>query len=147
MTLVNLLVINFIRENPGFVAWLLGGLVMAITSLIGMAYSIFYQRLAKLDGRVDTVEQELEEYEKHIGIGEQALRDLTQRIDRHMTEEEIRVWGTVKEINEKLAEIQVGHGERLAKIEALTGDIRKATPNGDIAKMLRLLETLVGSKG
>jgi RNA binding exosome subunit len=68
------------------------------------------------------------------------------RMERHMTEEESKVWGGIRDLGDKLTEIQVEnvkahaqivteYGQRLAKIEA-------KMPNGEISEMLGILRKL-----
>lgn len=153
--------VNFIRENPGFAVWLISGLLISITGLVGVYYHLIYDRLGALEKvdaaltmRVTQVEMELQKYEEHIGAGDKALGFLTEKIEKHMEQEEAQVWRVVREVNEKLSQIQVenaqahaeivtSHGQRLATIEAQLGAVKRGLPNGDIQEILLLLKKLV----
>lgn len=153
--------INFIRENPGFTAWLISGLLISITGLVGVYYHLIYDRLGALEKvdaaltmRVTEVEMQLERYEEHIGAGDRALGSLTEKIEKHMEQEEAQVWRVVREVNEKLSQIQVenaeahaeivtSHGQRLATIEAQLSAVKRGLPNGDIQEILLLLKKLM----
>jgi hypothetical protein len=152
--------VTFIAANPGFIAWLIGGLVSTLALLIVGAYKLIYQQIgdlksvdASISTRVAHVETRLAAIEPNVGAGERALSLLTARIEKHMTEEEAQVWTGIRSLSDKLNEIQVEnveahaqivteHGERLAKIETRMESIQSKMPNGQINEMLALLKKL-----
>ena len=154
------LLTTFIASNPGFVAWLIGGLVSTLALLILGAYKLIYQEMAELkevdasiSTRVAHVETRLAAIEPNVGAGQQALNALTARIEKHMTEEEDQVWTGIRALSDKLSEIALEnvaahgrieseHGQRLATIETRMETIQKGMPNGQISEMLALLKKL-----
>ena len=152
--------VTFISQNPGFIAWLIGGLVATLAALIVGAYKLIYQQMgdlkdvdSALEHRVANVETRITALEPNVGAGQQALSALNARIEKHMTEEEDQVWTGIRSLTEKLNEIQVEnveahaqivteHGERLAKIEIRMENIQSKMPNGQITEMLALLKKL-----
>jgi uncharacterized coiled-coil protein SlyX len=155
--------VTFIAANPGFVAWLLGGLVSTLALLIIGAYKLIYEQIgdlkrvdSDLERRVGSVESRITALEPNVGAGERALNLLTARIEKHMTEEEAQVWTGIRALGDKLNEIQVEnveahakivteYGERLAKIETRMENISSKMPNGQINEMLSLLKKLATS--
>lgn len=152
--------VSFIAANPGFVAWLIGGLVSTLAILILGAYKLIYQRigdLEKVDASISTrvahVEVRLAAIEPNVGAGQEALNALRARIERHMTEEEDQVWSGIRSLSDKLSEIALEnvaahgrieseHGQRLATIETQMEAVKRGLPNGDIKEMLAILKRL-----
>jgi len=135
---------TFVAQYPTFSAWLIGGLLTIIATLIGVYYGLIFQRVSKLEGRVDTIERTLEEYEKHTERVDSGLSSLTVRIDKHMTDEESKVWVGVDTITAKVSAIQSTHGERLARIESGMEALHKTMPSDEIVEMLGLLRKMSG---
>jgi len=160
LMLLPLAFVSFVAANPGFAAVLIGGLFSLLGLLVGVYYKLIYQRLGDLERadaglvtRVGMVERQLEVYQEHVGAGDKALVALSQRIERHMQEEEQTVWAGLRDLSDKLTEIQIEntnahaeivtkHGNRLATIEAQLGAVQRDLPNGDLREVLTLLKKL-----
>lgn len=134
--------VNFIASNPGFAAWLIGGLISIIAALIGIYYGLIFQRVSKLEIRVNNIENTLEEYERHTQRVDSGLASLTIRIDKHMADEESKVWVGVDTITAKVSAIQNTHGERLARIESTLESLHKNLPSEEIVEVLELLRKM-----
>ena len=134
--------VSFVAANPGFAAWLIGGLFTIIAVLIRVYYGLLYSRIEKIEVRVKTIEMTLEEYEKHTNSVDSALAALTVRIDKHMSDEESKVWVGVDTITAKVSAIQSTHGERLARIESSMESLHKNIPSDEIIEILEILRRL-----
>lgn len=122
--------ITFIRENPGFAAWLIGGLFSIVAGLVVVYYGLIYRRVGTLERRVGVLEG-------RTSGADIALRALTERLEEHMNEEETRVWTGIDRISDKLTIIQGDHGERLARIEAQMAALSPVGCMGEVLAILR----------
>jgi hypothetical protein len=145
-----LAVINFITTNPGITAAFIGLLLTLIGVLMGGYAAFIGSRLRELEEadekliyRVSMVEVCLGKYEEHVGAGDKILRELAARVERHMTEEEDKVWTGITKLNDRLIEIHTDNmeahrmiGERLARVE-------NRMPNGELSRITTMLESLI----
>lgn len=151
--LFNYLLMAFVTEHPGVALAVIGGLFSLIVSLIAAYWKMIANRLDKLEetdaqlsGRVKDVEETLVEYKEHIGAGDAMFKQLMDRVERHMTEEEDQVWSGITDLSNKLSAIHEDNlkahtviVERLAKVEA-------KMPNGQLNEVLDLVRKLAERK-
>lgn len=124
--------ISFIKENPGFIAWMISGLTTLTVLLLGVYYTLVYRDVGSLKRRVAILES-------HMTASTESLKGLTIRMEEHMHEEEVRVWSAVDKISDDLTVIRADHGERLARIEAQVGAI---SPVGCMSEVLMILRDM-----
>jgi hypothetical protein len=142
-------VIAFIRENPGVVAWLVGGLFTLILTVVGAYWGLIASRLSKLEeadlslaNRVGEVEVTLGRYEEHVGAGDQLLKKLAERIERHMNEEEDKVWNGIGNLTNQLSQMQKENLEAHAFLTERLVRVETKMPNGQLDKMVQMLQVL-----
>ena len=144
-----LLFITFIKDNPGFIAWLVGGLFTVIFATIGAYWGLIASRLNKLEAtdanlaaRVGEVEVTLGRYEEHVGTGDLLLRQIGERIDHHMTAEEDKVWSGIDNLANQLSEMQKENLQAHAYLTERLTRVETKMPNGQLDKMLQMLQVL-----
>ncbi len=157
-TIITLLgVTAFIASNPGFVAWVLGGLVSTIAALLVGYYGFINAKLNKLDSdnkglseEIKRMDNELVQYKEHVGAGDKDLKSMNERMKEHMDREEREVWSGMRELKDMLMEMQLenttAHATittNLAVMETRVITLEKRMPNGQIDKLVTLLGELV----
>ena len=141
---------TFIAANPGITAAFVGVLLSGLVMLIASYWTIIARRLDKLehtdasiDNRVKEVEATLVRYEEHVGAGDAMFKQLMARVERHMTEEEDQVWGGMKELGNKMGIIHEDNLKAHAAIVERIARMESKLPNGELAKLMGLVQTLV----
>jgi hypothetical protein len=149
MILTNLLLVNFVKDYPGAAAWMLAGLLGLIVTLVGGYYWIVSSELKKLSDRDEEmgkrlvdVEKELKKYEEHVGAGDIMFKQLMDRVERHMTEEEDQVWGGMRELGVRLSQIHEDNLKAHALIVERLAKVETKIPNGEMIEILGLVRGL-----
>ena len=133
---------SFIAANPGFVAWILGGLLTFIAAIISVYHGVLLNRhstnakaIEDLARRISLVEIATVEHRADVKRAQEEFNHLAATLKDHMGREEHEVWGGIR-----------GLGERMARMEGQLESIKRAMPNGDVAEMLVLLRRMVRAK-
>ena len=134
---------SFIAANPGFVAWVLGGLLTFIAAIISVYHGVLLNRhsnnakaIEELGRRLSLVELAVVEHRAEVKRAQEEFNDLSATLREHMGREEHEVWGGIR-----------GLGERMARIEGQLDSIRKQMPNGDMAEVLTILRRMARAQG
>jgi chromosome segregation ATPase len=122
------------------------------------------KRLGRIEDRLDDAEKDLVEYREHVGAGEDELRRMNARVEKHMTEEETQVWGAMREIQKSLADMKVENveahgniiagrtqlvaevaalGARITTMEPKVSDLHRERPNGELRMILSSLQQVL----
>jgi hypothetical protein len=145
-----LLVTVFIANHPGVVAAFIGALITLLGVLMGGYAAFIGSRLKdlenaddRLDSRVGSVETTLSRYEEHVGAGDRIMRELADRVEKHMTEEEDKVWTGIIKLGDRLTDMHTDNMaahqtivERLAKVET-------KIPNGELTRLIDMVQGLI----
>ena len=134
---------SFIAANPGFVAWVLGGLLTFIAAIISVYHGVLLNRhsnnakaIEELGRRLSLVEIAVVEHRAEVKRAQEEFNDLSATLREHMGREEHEVWSPLR-----------GLGERMARIEGQLDSIKRSMPNGDVAEMLTLLRRMAKARG
>jgi len=142
--------VNFLAANPGFAAWLIGGLFAVIAAMIAAYWGYMRSKIEHLETtdqdlvrRVETTEKTLEAYKEHVGAGDKVLQEMSARVSKHMDEEEEKVWGHMRVVSTKISDMQVENVEAHASLTERLVRVESKIPNGQLDKMLCLIKELV----
>ena len=154
MVIATLAFVTFISNNPGFAAWLIGGLFAIIGALVASYWIMISSRLTALETvdheieeRVSNVEVAIGKYEEHIGAGDRMFKQLMDRVERHMTEEEDQVWTGMSKLSDKLGEIHEDNLKAHASIVERLVKVESRLPNGELGKIQALVKEIAAKVG
>lgn len=148
---------TFIANNPGMVAWMLGGLISSIVGLIIGYYYVVNKKLDNLeashkvlDADIRRIDKDLESYKEHVGAGDKELKAMNDRVKEHMDREEREVWVGMKDLKDMLVAMQLENTTAHAAIttnqavmETRVVALEKKMPNGQLDRLVELLEKQV----
>lgn len=127
---------TFIASNPGFAAWVLGGLVTTIGILLAAHYGYIAKRINSLEAsdnqlkdEINDIQVQLAEYKDHVGAGDLRLIEIRTSIDDHVTKEENIFWKKIEAISEAQRISNEALLQRMASVEA-------KMPNGEIKELV-----------
>lgn len=117
-----LLIVDFVRLNPGFAAWLIGGLCLIIGTLVGAFFGLVFQRLGKLEERMEEVEKDIleikDEANKEIAELRQENADAHSKIGEHLARMD-------EKLNHAVCPVSMESGKILALLQAMVASSAK----------------------
>jgi len=145
MIVASLALTTFISNNPGVVSAILGALLAIIGSLIVAFWNLIAYRLRKLEAvdeslntRLAAVEQELEKYMEHVGVGDKQMVSVNDGLNQLSKQLNQIAMENIK----AHADIITGFAPRLSTIETKVAAIERNMPNGELKEMLAMLRAL-----
>ena len=149
--MTTLAIIEFVRDHAGLVTAFVGTLLTFIGLMLATHWSIVSNKLKALEdadgaltARVGTVEVTLAEYKEHIGAGDKMFKQLMDRVETHMTEEEDQVWGGMRDLGKQISSMHEDNLKAHAAIVERLVRVETKLPNGELARLTAMIERLVG---
>ncbi len=121
------MILTFLEHNPTLAAWLIGGLIAIVGSLIAAVWALLNHRLNKLEEAQEKVQDDMATMQTTAGITAEALSEVKKAVDG--------VRDRLEDLFTDNLAAHAGLGERITKVEA-------RMPNGELTEALKILRRL-----